>query len=179
MPPSLSPALHTISRGATTAHNKFVALLLTLAAVGYPQVLTNTIHKKLGLIIFILCNVTVLIISQRSFYSSLTKSHFLFSTFIIGALISALGNTTAEMFTHYKGLGYLLLAILAWTSANERSKISFIDYMSVAAIAAILCIALGSVYAYHADSPVFYVENPDGRQNYWYLTTFSGNILQA
>lgn len=73
--------------------------------------------------------------------------------------------------------------LLCFVVAKEYDVISkFTDLLTIFAIFGILCTIIGFFYALSGGQPVYNFYNPDGRQNFFYLTTFSnaiyGNVIR-
>lgn len=68
----------------------------------------------------------------------------------------------------------LSLIILFCLSDIELQKI--INLMSIIFLILLLCSFIGFFYAYFDGNPIAMIKNPDGRNNWLYLTTFSNSI---
>jgi hypothetical protein len=151
--------------------------LISIASLSYIQVLSNIVHEKLGILIFILALMTASCINIKKIKSSLLKIIPLLGMIVAGSLVSIIGNFSIEAISFYKYIFYIALAALAWSSASERAKDIYLSILSNLAVIASFSLVAGALYALSGGRAIFKVVNPDGFENSWYLLTFSRENL--
>ena len=139
-----------------------VVLPLTPAVTYFTQVQGN--------FLFIFFGFLYLCLRKNSFFLISTKFLFLTLTILLSAIITSfywgeLGLVLTPL--------YFLFSFFIFSVISEDELSEFCDLFTSFLLILLIGAWVGFFYALLGGIPLFWVENPDGRQNFYYLTTFT------
>ena len=138
---------------------------------------TNPVFLVLGINGFVLLLALVLltvtsmrVVAQESYLAV----YALGAIYLITAAGTAAFNATS---TPLVFAGFFLLACFTVIQINYRVAVRYVEWATRMFAIFIVLALIGVVYHSVGGEPLFTLTNPDGRDNYFYLTTFSNSVL--
>lgn len=125
---------------------------------------------------------SVLLICFYCAYVLLIRKHTHKVKYLLFVIFSTMGLGTVTSF-HYLSINYIFILsaligyIFFYCLLNERDIKKFVDVGSKLLLILEIGAIIGFIYALIGQKPLLIIRNPDTRENYLYLSTFSNAVL--